>query len=233
MARTMISVLTEDPWLSDRVKHIFKSVQFLVGYAGEDEQTLLKFIEANTLANHILFVKPTTRYLLAHNERYLQIKSKINILIIGPPLQEELKPIIHRTNISGYVTIDSITPLTAPKMVNQIAQKGYYSNDQIMESIWLKKPKGTQEYAMPTFTSREQQVLDLICHGFSSNDAAEILNCSVSNIHNHLIRIKQKSLVSSSLELVAISVANKWVQLSREKFKRHNPFVLNFTHPTN
>tara|TARA_R110002050_G_scaffold218784_1_gene354729 strand:- start:4721 stop:5416 length:696 start_codon:yes stop_codon:yes gene_type:complete len=231
MARTIISVLTEDPWLSDMVKHTFESAHFEVGYAGQDEKILLNYIEKNTLADHILFVRPSARYLFAHNELNLRSKCKINVLLIGLPLQEDFKQLIHRSNISGYLTINSITVSNAPQIVADLAQKGYYANDQIPESIWLQNPKGTQKLAMPIFTAREQQVLNLICHGFTNNETAEVLNCSVSNIQNHINRIKSKALASTSVELVAISIANRWVHLTREKFKRHNPFIMNFTRP--
>ena len=68
-----------------------------------------------------------------------------------------------------------------------------------------------------------------MCHGFTNVEIAEILGSSVSNIRNHVERIKAKSQVSSNIEMVAIAISNSWVRLTRENFKRHNPFVLKNT----
>ncbi|MFT4753557.1 MAG: hypothetical protein ACI9GM_001133 [Salibacteraceae bacterium] len=51
------------------------------------------------------------------------------------------------------------------------------------------------------------------------------MGTSPSNVQNHLTRIKQKAMVTSTLELVVVSVANNWVELKRNHFKRHNPFI--------
>ena len=229
MAKTQLSILTQDSWLSEKIKFTIELSHFNVGYSGQDENLLLAYIENNPLVNHILFVRPSIRYMIADNELNLRSKCKINVLIIGKPLVDDHKPLIHRSNISGYLTISSINKATIQRVVADIIQKGYFSNEQIPENIWLQNPKGKQELSIPMFTPREQQILNLVCHGFTNNETAEVLNCTVSNIQNHLNRIKSKALVSSSIELVAISIANKWVSLSREKFKRHNPYILHFT----
>lgn len=228
MSKTQLSVLTEDTWLADKMNFTLNLSGFLVGYAGKDENLLLDFIENNPMVNHILFVRPCMHYTTADNEFILRSKYKINVIIIGPPLVNAHQPLIHRSNISGYLTIKSINKETVIDLVNNLIQKGYHSNDQIPEKIWLQNPKGRQQLSSPQFTKREKEILNIVCHGFTNNEVAEVLHCTVSNIQNHIERIKSKTLVTSTVELVAISIANKWVSLSREKFKRHNPFILHF-----
>ncbi len=230
MSKTQLSILTEDTWLSEKVKFTIENSNFEIGYSGDDENLLLAYLEKNTMSNHILFVRPSIRFMIADNELNLRRKFKINVLFIGLPLVDDHKPLIHRSNISGYLSINSINKENIQKVVTDVTQKGYYSNEQIPENIWIQNPKGKQELSIPQFTSREQQILNLLCHGFTNGESAEVLHCTMSNIQNHINRIKSKALASSSVELVAISIANKWVNLSREKFKRHNPYILLFTH---
>ena len=86
MARTYLSILTEDLSLEETFIHEVLFTKYRLGYSGNNEEEFIAFLKGETIANHILFVKPTPRYLQAYNESDLRVFAKIDIIIIGASL---------------------------------------------------------------------------------------------------------------------------------------------------
>ena len=224
MARTYLSILTYDLRLEIRLKQTINSTNYSVGFSGNNEHNFIDYLKKNGTANHILFVKPTLSYQSAYNETNLRNFAQIDIVIIGTPLTEEQIGIAQASKISGYITELDIDSSIFEDIINQLYRKNYYSNNQIPESFWINNPKARKRLPQPSFTLRQKEVLFWLCHGFTQNDISQIINTGVSNVENHINRIKSKIYVSSSIEVVALSINNGWVRLSKNKFKRHTPF---------
>lgn len=225
MARTYLSVLTENKHLEFLLKKSIHQSGYSIGFVGNDEKNLTDYLKVNDNLTHLLFVKPTIRYTTAYNERKLLELCTIDVIIVGSPLLDIHVALIQDSHISGYILQENINQKEIFNLVNQIYRHGYYASTEIPKSFWMNRPKRGQRLPKPKFTKREIQVLDKICHGFTNLEIATIIKSSVSNVNNHLERIKSKIHVESSKELIGISISNNWVVLSREKYKRHNPFI--------
>ncbi|UTW67190.1 response regulator transcription factor [bacterium SCSIO 12643] len=229
MARTKISVLTEDKWLEEKTAYEIQKSEYAVGFIGVSESHLLNYLKKNTIYNHILLIKPTPENQMAFSETFLRSLCKINVIIIGGPLADEHKAIIQSSHISGYLTLKDIHATTIKEMVFQINKLGYFPNDHIPIRYWINSPKKTQELVQPKFTNKEKLILFHMCHGFTNVEIAEIIKSSISNVRNHVERMKAKAQVQTNIEMVAVSVSNNWIQLCRENFKRHNPYIMKLT----
>lgn len=229
MARTKISILTTDKWLEEKTAYEIRKSEYAIGFLGASEAYLLNYLKKNTIFNHILLIKPTRENQIAFSEPFLRSLCKINVIIIGGPLADEHKAIIQSSHISGYLTIKDINAPTIKEMVFQINRLGYFPNDHIPSIYWINSPKKNQELAQPKFTNKERLILFHMCHGFTNVEIAEIIKSSVSNVRNHVERMKAKTQVQTNIEMVAVSVSNNWIQLCRESFKRHNPYVMKLT----
>jgi len=226
MARTKISVLTVDKWLEEKTVYEINKSEYATGFLGSSETLLLNYLKTNTISNHILLVKPVPENLIAFSETLLRSICKINVIIIGGPLADEHKAVIQSSHISGYLTLKDIHASTIKEMVFQVNQLGYFANDHIPSKYWINSPKKTQDLVQPKFTNKERLILFHMCHGFTNVEIAQIIKSSISNVRNHVERMKAKAQVQTNIEMVAISVSNNWIQLCRENFKRHNPYIM-------
>jgi len=230
MARTLLSILTEDKWVETPLNQSINSAGFSLGYSGNNEQDFIQFLRNNNIANHILIVKPTRAYQSAYNETDLRNFSKIDVIITGSSLREEHIPLIQSSHISGYICSSNINPTVITDLVEQLYRNGYYANEQIPNYLWVNRPKKRQEFAKPIFTPRQTEILEYLCHGFNGKEIALLLHTTESNIRNHIQKLKTKTETHSETALVAIAIENNWVCITREKFKRHNRYVLNPIH---
>lgn len=226
MARRTISILTTDAFLQEKTNYVIQASGYLSGYSGPCETQLIQFLQTNTLSDHFVLIKPHENICKCFQESFLRSFCKVNVVILGPILPQEHIGLVQNGEISGYLTPSDINPVVIKDLVFAIERKGYLANQHIPQKYWNERPKGIQQVQIPKFTDREKEILFHLCHGFTNAEIAEILKSSTSNIRNHVERIKAKSNVQSSLEMVAISISNSWIKLTREKFKRHNPFVM-------
>lgn len=62
-------------------------------------------------------------------------------------------------------------------------------------------------------TSRENEILDLICHGFSNNEIAEKLNISERTVEGHRANLLSKMNCKNSICLVVTAIKNNLVDI--------------------
>jgi DNA-binding NarL/FixJ family response regulator len=227
MARTYLSILTDDQWLENHFNQQLENSNLRIGYSGNNEEEFICYIRNQTHANHILFIQPTLQYLKAYNDADLRIFAKIDVIIIGPPLAHSQIGIIQASNLSGYVIAPEINRETIEKITKEVYRKGHFANAQIPEEFWLNHPKVKQILPMPKFSKREIEVLTWICHNYTYDEIAELLHTGGSNIRNYSARLRKKSFTDTSIGLVALAIANNWVTISSDKFKKQNPFLRN------
>ncbi|MGB0806526.1 MAG: helix-turn-helix transcriptional regulator [Salibacteraceae bacterium] len=225
MAKTTLSILTQENWLEDQLLFCVKKSNYTVGFHGQKEDAFLTFLDQNKVVDHVLLIKPSSQYSMALDEAELRKTAKIDVIVVGSHIPEEHIPLIQRSNVSGYLSYSDLFPKTINDLIPHLQKHGYFPNRQIPLEYWKKRPKQLQDYRSPQFTPTEKTVLFHLCHGFTRTEISELMDTSTSNVQNHLTRIKQKALVNSTMELAIIGVANSWVRIKRSHFKRHNPFI--------
>ena len=90
----------------------------------------------------------------------------------------------------------------------------YFSAD-LLRNIIIEINK-SKEHTNPdgdvvSFTSREEEVLKLICNGYATNEIADKLFLSPKTIDNHRSKLLQKTGVKNSIGLVIYAIKNKIV----------------------
>ncbi|MEE8389566.1 MAG: response regulator transcription factor [Anaerolineae bacterium] len=72
-------------------------------------------------------------------------------------------------------------------------------------------PAGSHEKLTP----REQEVLELVCHGLGNKEIAQRLFLSVRTVENHLANVYRKLGVRSRTEAAVLAVQQGWVDAAR------------------
>ena len=227
MARSYLSILIDDTWLTNKLSHSVLLTNYVLGYVGDNENSLVEYLLNDDLKDHILFIRPSDKFLFAFNETYLRSLCKIDVIIIGPPLAHEQIALIQSSSISGYITTNDINRELILDIIQQLYKNGFYVNEQIPLKYWLNRPKKRQIIPSPKFTKREKEILTWICHDHSSSEIASFLQTGTSNIRNHVARLKKKTYTKSSNALIALSVKSEWVKITPENFQSHSPFLRN------
>ena len=92
-----------------------------------------------------------------------------------------------------------------------VYEKGYYFNDKISRSLikkLIKEKNGNCLEVKDPLTSREHQVLELICNGKTNKEIAELLFISVRTVESHRKNIVDKTCSQNIAELVLYAVKN-------------------------
>jgi DNA-binding NarL/FixJ family response regulator len=76
------------------------------------------------------------------------------------------------------------------------------------------RPHPDGELALPTLTSREREIVQLLAEGNSSKQVASRLNLSVKTVETHRTNIMRKLKLHSVSELVLYAVKNQMVQVA-------------------
>ncbi|VXB61960.1 DNA-binding response regulator [Flavobacterium sp. 9AF] len=117
---------------------------------------------------------------------------------------------------SSYL-VKNASPKEMISTINEVASKGFYYNDLIMSIIHeglifgTKKTKSTfdEEY----LTTREKEILELICEQLSTNEIAEKLFISPRTVDGHRNNLLLKTESKNIAGLVVYAIQNKIVTL--------------------
>jgi DNA-binding NarL/FixJ family response regulator len=64
-------------------------------------------------------------------------------------------------------------------------------------------------------TSREKEILELICKGLTNNEIAEKLFISNRTVDNHRANLLEKTETKNTAELVTFVIVNKLIEISK------------------
>jgi DNA-binding NarL/FixJ family response regulator len=92
-----------------------------------------------------------------------------------------------------------------------VQEQGYYFDDKISRSLLKKlvkdKDQATSMLGDP-LTSREHQILELICNGKTNKKIAELLSISIRTVESHRKSISDKTNSHNIAGLVLYAVKN-------------------------
>lgn len=126
MAKTNISVLTQEKWLEKQLSHCIIQSNYEIGEYGNDEKKFLHFLSNNTMADHVLFIKPARHYNLALDETFLRKIAKIDLISIVGPIPEEHIPLIQKSNVRGYLSYPELSTQTITQLIPGLQKDGFY-----------------------------------------------------------------------------------------------------------
>lgn len=119
---------------------------------------------------------------------------------------------------SSYL-IKNATPSEMIATINEVAKNGFYYNEAIMKILDggsnSSNSKLKSQFDNDFMTSREKEVLNLICQQKSSIEIAEILFISPRTVEGHRNSLQLKTESKNIAGLVVYAIQNKLVVLDK------------------
>ena len=106
-------------------------------------------------------------------------------------LEQEVKAILTK----------STTLETLVKAIKEVHNEGFYYTEEIIRVIDRRVDWSTISSAGNVITTREAEVLYLVCQGKSSRQIAELLFISIKTVENHRYNLLRKTSSKNQLEL--------------------------------
>jgi DNA-binding NarL/FixJ family response regulator len=100
--------------------------------------------------------------------------------------------------------------------IRQISRGEIYLSPDLTRVLILESTAeftGSSGPSLESLTPREQELLPLICQGYSNKQIAQTLYLSVRTVENHLSNIYARLGVHSRTELAILSVHKGWAEL--------------------
>ena len=114
------------------------------------------------------------------------------------------------------------TPEEMEHTIREVADKGFYYNQQVMEVIRENMVKKTRPKLSTPFhaeiTEREREVLQLICEELTTPEIAEKLFISPRTVHGHRNNLLSKLGCKNTAGLVVVAIQEGLVDVQRLRF---------------
>lgn len=212
---TKIFIYEEQQLFSETLQFFINSQQELevVGTSNDDE-FLMEFLRVNE-ADVILFgtSKMNTKpYFLLDELRREFEHLKIIVLNDGLEIKEVRK--LFKNGVNGFVEKNSHNSELL-KCIASVVEGNIYVDTAIRERLFSDffetgnhKPN---QNIYQELTSREIDVLKLICEGYNSKEIAEELFISINTVETHRKKIIQKFNVKNSIGIVRYAMQNNMI----------------------
>jgi DNA-binding NarL/FixJ family response regulator len=112
--------------------------------------------------------------------------------------------------------VKNASPVDMIKTVNEVAQKGFYYNEIVMEVIhenMISNAASRTVLDEDFLTEREKEVLELICKQYNSAEIGEKLNLSARTVDGHRNNLLLKTNSKNMAGLVIFAIQNKIISL--------------------
>ena len=112
--------------------------------------------------------------------------------------------------------VKNASPVDMIKTVNEVAQKGFYYNEIVMEVIHQNIISSVSSRTIldeDFLTEREREVLELICKQYSSVEIGEMLSLSTRTVDGHRNNLLVKTNSKNMAGLVIFAIQNKIINL--------------------
>lgn len=148
------------------------------------------------------------------SEKALAKNPKLNILVLSMYDDYSHYTRLVTAGVKGFISKSSGKTDLERGIMAVSNGDSYFSSDLLRNIIIeINKPKErvAPEGSAVTFSSREEEVLKLICNGYATNEIADKLCLSHKTIDNHRSKLLQKAGVKNSVGLVIYAIKNKIV----------------------
>ncbi len=117
---------------------------------------------------------------------------------------------------SSYL-IKNATPTEMIFTINEVAKNGFYYNDSVLQTIndcVVPLPKNIKSSFDDDFlTSREKEVLELICKQFNTQEIADKIFISPRTVEGHRTNLLLKTECKNIAGLVVYAIQNKIIDI--------------------
>lgn len=180
----------------------------------DDVVFLMEFLKLNEV-NVILFginkVNSKTCILLDELKRTFN-NLKIIVLNDGLEIKEARK--LFKNGISGFVEKNSHNSELLKCIISVVAGNIYVDatiRERLFSDFFEKSTHKQNQNVYQELTSREIDVLKLICEGYNSKEIADELFISINTVETHRKKIIQKFNVKNSIGIVRYAMQNNMI----------------------
>ncbi|WP_321373727.1 response regulator transcription factor [uncultured Draconibacterium sp.] len=103
------------------------------------------------------------------------------------------------------------------KAIKKVAAGGSYFSSEIIKvisrNLYKAKERKSGEKMLSNFTSREKEILSLICKGLNNEQIAELIHLSPKTVEKHKSNLFQKTETFNTVNLVIYAFKNQLIDL--------------------
>lgn len=103
------------------------------------------------------------------------------------------------------------------KAIKKVAAGGSYFSSEIIKvisrNLYKAKEQKSGEQLLNQFTSREKEILNLICKGLNNEQIAELIHLSPKTVEKHKSNLFQKTETFNTVNLVIYAFKNQLISL--------------------
>ncbi|QIA09099.1 response regulator transcription factor [Draconibacterium halophilum] len=103
------------------------------------------------------------------------------------------------------------------KAIKKVADGGSYFSSEIIKvisrNLYKDKERKLGEQLLSNLTSREKEILNLICKGLNNEQIAELINLSPKTVEKHKSNLFQKTATFNTVNLVIYAFKNQLISL--------------------
>jgi DNA-binding NarL/FixJ family response regulator len=114
--------------------------------------------------------------------------------------------LMQNAGVKGFIN-KNIKKNDLQQAINQVYEGGYYFSSEIMKLMALKS---NNSLITNNFTTREIDVLKLVCNGFTSHEISDKLFISIKTVEVHRTNIFAKANVKNVAELIIWAIKNNY-----------------------
>jgi len=145
------------------------------------------------------------------SEKAIEMKGDINILVLSMYDDYSHYSRLVSAGVKGFIS-KSAGKTELEKGILAVSKGECYFSSDLLRNIILEINKSKDHTDLDiSLTSRELEILKLICNGFATNEIADKLCLSNKTIDNHRSKILQKTGVKNSVGLVIYAIKHKIV----------------------
>lgn len=144
-------------------------------------------------------------------EKALQFNPSLKILVLSMFGEEEYIYTMVDKGICGFILKNSDVA-DFKKAIMRVSEGQHYYSEEVMQ-VLVKKVRGYDTVDKIIFTSKENEVLRLLCKGLTNAEIADKMFVSVRTVEGYRNKLLQKTSTSNILNLVIFALRNKLVIL--------------------
>jgi DNA-binding NarL/FixJ family response regulator len=144
-------------------------------------------------------------------DQALKLYPHLKIIILSMFGEEEYLYTMILKGISGFLL--KSTSMNSLERAIRMASNGeqYFSSE--LNGLLAKKIRQFSSRELPTFTGKENEVLRLLCKGYSTDEIAAEICISKRTVEGYRARLIEKTGMTNTLKLVLYALRNKLVNL--------------------
>lgn len=194
-------------------KNNFNQNYEIIGTTSFEQISKLMSENASALVINILGININDAYKMV--EKTLGMFKKLKIMILSPSAEPKVIKKFFDKGIKAFLTKET-DRAELLKAMNSIQQDIVYVSEEAKKSLFdfichIEHQKKHQCTLADEITTREKEVLKLICEGLKGREIADQLFISTHTVDSHRRNIMMKLNVNSSSMLVKLAMENKLV----------------------